>query len=276
MGERIGLIADIHGNSPALCAVLEEIRQVGCSRLFVLGDIINGLDPSGCIDLLQSWPGQVSLKGNAEFYLLTPALEEFPLRAEPVYEEVIRLVHWWRARLSADHWAWLESLPDLFVRNGACFVHDSPLDRRFPERRCVPGIAAQYQELCYHSRGVTADLGEEEARPLLAWMGAEGLSHLFCGHTHQPFCRTINGACLCNVGSVGMPLDGDPRAAWVVLNAGADGALEITPCRTPYPIDQTLEIIERTPDYPSFTRPGVREAYGRMLASGVHWRAYVP
>lgn len=52
---KVALLADIHGNSPALQAVLKDIQHNECSQVFVLGDIINGVDPHGCIELLQKW-----------------------------------------------------------------------------------------------------------------------------------------------------------------------------------------------------------------------------
>ena len=60
--------------------------KLAVRAVFVLGDIINGHDPAGCVDLLQSRPEYIqALKGNAENYLLTPDLETFPKSHESFY-----------------------------------------------------------------------------------------------------------------------------------------------------------------------------------------------
>jgi predicted phosphodiesterase len=48
---KTGILSDIHGNSPALKAVLAEASREGVEQLLVLGDIINGIDPHGCVHL---------------------------------------------------------------------------------------------------------------------------------------------------------------------------------------------------------------------------------
>ncbi len=77
---RTAVIADIHGNSPALRAVLEDVRTCGCRQLLFLGDVINGPDPRGSLELLLGWPEVQCIQGNAEWYLCTEGLEEFPWR----------------------------------------------------------------------------------------------------------------------------------------------------------------------------------------------------
>lgn len=274
MIEQTALIADIHGNTPALRAVLEDIRAVGCTRLFMLGDIINGLDPAGCIDLLRAaWPDAPGIKGNAEHYLLTPRLEHFPLRADPMYADVIEHIQWWRARLTSAQIDWLAKLPDVITWSGACLVHDSPLDRMFPERWHRPGVDPIYQELCFHAKGIHPDLSDDLLGQLTEWMAAEGASQLFCGHTHVPFVREAAGRAICNVGSVGMPLDGNPDSAWALVEDGPGGERQVTIRRVSYDIGQILALLAQI-DYPSMDQPHRRESYAQMLTTGIHWRVH--
>lgn len=275
MGERTALIADIHGNSPALRAVLDDIRAQGCKRLFVLGDIINGMDPGGCVDLLLEWPGIAGIKGNAELYLLTPDLGEFPLRDQGFYVELIDLIEWWRSRLSAAQVAWLAELPEVIRWGASCLAHDSPLDRLFPERRWIPETDAKYQELRYHAPGIAADMAQAELQRLLDWMESEAITDIFCSHTHDPFYRIFGARRICNVGSVGLPLDGDPRATWALVEGQPDGTSSVTIRRLGYSIDAIQRIIDVTPSYPSFARPGMQAAYRQMLERGVHWRHFL-
>ena len=74
---KIAFLSDIHGNSPALRSVLDDIQQEQCKKVFVLGDIVNGIDPHECVRILHSWSDEtginlVCIKGNAEAYLVTP------------------------------------------------------------------------------------------------------------------------------------------------------------------------------------------------------------
>jgi len=272
MSDKTAIISDIHGNFPALQAVLDDISQKGCSKIFVLGDMINGIDPLNCIRLLRGREKTECLKGNAEFYVLTPDLEDFPRINEPMYLELIPLLQWFKSQLSAHDLEWLHGLPDLIVWNGACFVHDSPLDRLSTKDKVIPGIHEKYQELCFHAKGITPDMPEADWESLWRWMEVQSLSHVFCGHTHIPFYRKMGVKLICNVGSVGLPLDGDPRSSWVMLEKKPGGESIITIHRVSYEVDQILNMVDDSPDYPDFKLPADREAYKKTLATGRFWR----
>jgi hypothetical protein len=77
------------------------------------------------------------------------------------------------------------------------------------------------------------------------------------------------------VGSVGLPLDGDPRAAWVLVDHNPGKPPVITIQRTEYEIGKTLEIIDKNEDNPDFNKPGMQDAYKKMLQTGIHWRAHL-
>ena len=176
MPQKTAILSDIHGNSPALEAVLDDVYGAGCARVFVLGDVINGVDPSGCLALLRDCEDVVCLKGNAEHYLLTPDLDCFPKRYEPLYRSVIDLLWWWQARISDAAMAWMQHWPDLLFWNGACLAHDSPLDRLHPEDWHLPGIEDKYQELCYHARGIYRDTPDQEMDRLQRLMSEKAVS----------------------------------------------------------------------------------------------------
>ena len=108
--------SDVHGNVPALQAVLADIEAAGCSRVFFLGDLINGVDPHGCVQLLRTWSATRSisltcLKGNAEAYLTTPDRVSLPRQAEAWNQEVLALVQWFEDHLTAEDLAWIATLP---------------------------------------------------------------------------------------------------------------------------------------------------------------------
>jgi len=266
--EKAAIISDIHGNSLALQAVLEDIERQGCSEIFILGDLVNGIDPHTCIKIIRNLKHFTCLKGNAEFYVFTPELENFPKKDDPLFRELIPLLQWYKSRLSEDDRAWLQSLPDYVIRNGACFVHDSPLDRLSLQRRLLPENDKKYHELELHSQGITLDMPAAKWESLCNWMEFQSVSQVFCGHTHRPFYRRLDAKLICNVGSVGMPLDGDPCPAWVMLEnySGHESLVAIR--RVTYELERMHQMIDDVDDYPNFKVPAGREAYKKILATG--------
>ena len=68
------ILSDIHGNSPAFAAILTDIERCGCSTILILGDIVNGFDPGGALAMVRGLGERaLTIKGNAEYYTLTPA-----------------------------------------------------------------------------------------------------------------------------------------------------------------------------------------------------------
>jgi predicted phosphodiesterase len=273
MSIKTAILSDIHGNSPALEAVLASVDREGCSRLYFLGDIVNGADPHGCVALLRAW-GRLAgrelycIRGNAEAYTLTPHLERLPSYEDRNNQVLVGLITWFREHLTPNDLNWLGSLPDMLMIADACLAHDSPLDRLFPARWHIPGLADEYQEWFYHAPGIYKTLDGELLEDLLAWMDTSGITSLYCGHTHEPFIRRLGQRLICNAGAVGFPLDGDPRPSWILL----DG--DITIRREVYDIDRALHQIDDN-DYPTLDEPGIRRAYKKMFQTGIHWRAHL-
>src|SRR5690349_1425714 len=99
---------------------------------------------------------------------------------------------------------------------------------------------------------------EADWQALWAYMDAHGFRQVFCGHTHVPFMRTHADRLVCNLGSAGAPLDGDPRACWVSFEPGASVA---TLHRVAYDVAATHALIDANPDYYDFQTPGFVAAY---------------
>ena len=279
MTSKVGLLSDIHGNSPALQAVLDDIQHEQCTRVFMLGDIINGIDPHGCIQMLRSWCDLnnielACIKGNAEAYLVTPNRDLLMQQSDIWDVDLLNLLQWWQAHLSESDMEWIQSLPDTIRRNDTFFVHDSPMDRLAVQSQT--DIPPQYRELKYHGRGITPDMSETDWQKLTDHMRLEGILQIFCGHTHRPFYREINELLICNIGSAGMPLDGDPHPSWVMMNQDDFGNQTVSVRRVSYNISSLFELIDNTPDYYDFQMAGYQEAYKKMFLYGNHWRAYMP
>lgn len=273
---KTAILSDIHGNSPALRAVLADIRQAGCDRLVVLGDVIPGVDPPGCLNLLMEWNKVICIQGNAEAYMLTPDPNGIPDAQDELYQAIFELVRWYRAEMTAEQLEWVKTWPDRLTLEGALLVHDHPLDRLFPERWRIPGLADAYQELYFHSPGIGSRTPPEKYEEIDRWMEQSCTGLVFAGHTHEPFIRRLPHGIVCNAGSAGTPLDGIPRPSWVLVEGelGPDSPIEIR--RTSYDLEKIYALLESRPDYPQFRFAGHAEAYRRMVETGEHWKAFLP
>lgn len=184
---RFAIISDIHGNLPALHAVLEDIHQADVDQIICLGDIANGGPfPAQCIQQVQAVTNLV-IQGNHELYLLDKVPDaDFN---DPSWG----VVHWTRAQLSSEQMTYQDQLPisyELFP--DTLFYHASPLD--------------QFRGFL----GNTSD-GEIAER-----MNKRDHVTLFVGHTHRFLYRQWSNSWIVNCGSVGMPLDGTPQAKYLI------------------------------------------------------------
>ncbi|WP_443190533.1 metallophosphoesterase family protein [Pseudomonas indica] len=178
----IAVLSDVHGNFPALRAVLAEIDRLGIERIVSLGDVTGYYaQPDKCIDALRR-RNAVQLLGNHDAYLVAGT-------GCPRSRLVSSLLEHQRKVVSAEQVAWLSTLSSRYDEGEATFVHggwedpqDQYLYRISPTS--LPGPWRFY----------------------------------FSGHTHVQVVAEVAGKTYCNPGSVGQPRDGDPRAAFAVFD----------------------------------------------------------
>ena len=202
------VISDIHGNLPAL----EAVATVPHDDVLCLGDIVGyGPFPGACLDWVRAHASLV-VQGNHD----CSAADGSPPRCRPEFETLAKAVATATAtQLSRADRDYLRDLPrwsrfQLQGRSILC-LHATPRDPRY--RYLANDAAGWARELS----GVDADL-------------------LLVGHTHLPFVLEINGQRVVNPGSVGQPKDGDPRAAYAILEDG-----RVTLQRIAYAVDRTIE-----------------------------------
>jgi putative phosphoesterase len=178
---RVAALYDIHGNLPALDAVLAE---VDADVLLIGGDFAAGPWPAETIDRLRSLGGDVRfIRGNADRELV----QDEPGLAPPEMMEFVR------ARLAPEHVAFLRSLPLTETVGRTLFCHATPRNdeeiftRDSPDERWAATLA-----------GVDADV-------------------VVCGHTHVQFDRRVGDIRLVNAGSIGMPYEQRPGAYWALV-----------------------------------------------------------
>ena len=229
----IALLYDVHGNLPALEAVLADAGGQGASGWLVGGDVaLFGPYPVETVERLRALDGAVWIRGNTDRWTEAPG-------QAPDNEVVQGAIAAARAVLEPEIVRWLGALPPShLVAAGERAWHGSPVS---DVRSFLPEAAPDEAELL---EGVT------ERR-------------LIFGHTHLPFRRGAGAIELVNPGSVGMPLDGDHRAAYALRHP--DGAIEHR--RVDYDRDAAIAALRERFDGPWTDAPLHRLTHARMETS---------
>jgi putative phosphoesterase len=181
-GHKVAALYDVHGNLPALEAVLAEVPDG--ATILVGGDVVaGGEQPAETLERLRALGDRVIwVRGNADRELMPG---EPGLAPEPLVEAT-------RSLLTEEQIEFLHSLPPSARIGRVLYVHASPRNDVdiFTERTPEERIAFLFEK-------VDADV-------------------VVCGHTHSQFERTIAGRRVVNAGSVGMPYEDEPGAYWLL------------------------------------------------------------
>lgn len=217
----VAALFDIHGNLPALDAVLAEVRAATVDLIIVGGDVLPGPMPREALSRLLELDIPVQcIQGNGDRVVLTrmrgSESEEVPLQ----FRETIR---WNALQLDGEHERVLASWPKTFRvtlpdLGDVLFCHATPRN---------------------DSEIFTRLTADERLKP--AFEGVDA-ALVVCGHTHMQFDRRVGKLRLMNAGSVGMPF-GAPGAYWLLLGATA------TLMRTQYDLARAAARIRAT-SYP--------------------------
>jgi diadenosine tetraphosphatase ApaH/serine/threonine PP2A family protein phosphatase len=219
---RIAVLSDIHGNRHAFEAVLAELDEVQVDELWCLGDLVGyGADPDACVELARE-NAAVCLVGNHDLAVRGDIpLDEFSRGAELA-------ARWTIENISAENLAFLKGLEPKGVEGDVGLYHASPRD---PIWEYV--LSVLLAELCF-------DVQPER----IALIGHSHVALSFHRDVGVPACGEARaagtqldvsqGQWLLNPGSVGQPRDGDPRAAWLLLDTAGWSA---TFRRSDYDID---------------------------------------
>lgn len=220
---RVAFFSDIHANFPALCRALDWAQRQRAERLICAGDIVgHGPHPTEVVRLLME-QGVEAILGNVDRKVLT--LLESPAKLKKRLEKKAHALAAWAAlALGEAERAWLAALPRMLRLEiegiEVCVVHGSPLaDTDY----IYPSLTPQ---------ALAAKLGWSRPRVLV------------CGHSHVPFTKEISGVRVVNCGSVGQPIDGDPRGALALCDIADAGRVRCRIARFPYPIDPVVADLE--------------------------------
>lgn len=218
---RVAAIYDIHGNLPALEAVLQDIRQAKVDHIVVGGDVIPGPMPGETLACLLGLEMPVQfIQGNGDREVLAQMAGTDTGTVPERFREVVR---WVATQLHPEHERLLARWPTT-LRVEICglgevlFCHATPRS---------------------DTEVFTVITPEERLLPVFEGLNAPVV---ICGHTHMQFDRTIGRVRVMNAGSVGMPY-GEPGAYWLLLGPNVQFR------HTPYDLTKAAERIRDT-NYP--------------------------
>jgi len=219
---RLAVLGDVHGNLPAFEATLADAATLAPDLVAHAGDMVNGPCSAAVMDrvLADGLPG---VYGNHEDYVLRCADPDAPSlwrtdRFDPA--------RWTRGTLSPRHLGEIGRWPisrriDVGTAGNVALVHGTTADLRG-----------------YFGPRTTDD----EARAMYADIAAPVI---VCGHTHVPHIRRMDGMLIVNVGATGVPADGDPRAAYALVES-REGAWHAKIRRVAYDTRAILDAARRS------------------------------
>lgn len=244
MTTSITVFGDIHGNLPALEAVLRNIDGRGLPNLYCLGDLVGyGTFPNEVVQLIRE-RRIPTLMGNYDQGVGSDSDDcgcAYKTEVERKRGELS--IAWSNARTSADNKAFLRALP----------AH-------------IPVQLGDLQVLLVHGSPRKVNEYMFEDRPddyFERILDAAAVDVIVCGHTHLPYHKLLpSGRHIVNAGSVGKPKDHDPRACYVSLKAEGRNLI-VQFIRIPYDVERSAQAIEATPE-----NSGMPHPFAQMLRDG--------
>lgn len=214
---RVAILSDVHANISALEAALADLERRAAKVVLVAGDVVgDGTHPSEVVALLRR-RAIPTIRGNVERKVMEVAAlrpSEVAVLAKKKHTDLV-----WTAKcLGREGLDWLRSLP-------------SSLELRLAGSRLLLVHGSPLGDTDYVYPSLTA-------RALAAKLGAERPDILACGHSHIPFARRVAGVTVVNAGSVGRPVDGDPRGAYALVDLERGRIARARIVRFPCPIQQ--------------------------------------
>lgn len=235
---KVALLSDIHGNLPALEAVLAHAGEMKVKQIWNLGDFTGfGAKPDAVIKLVKKHKA-ISIIGNYDQKVLKVPEKSDEWKNTKVPEKWFSF-HWSYEQLSKKSIDYLKSLSENHretIKNWkVLFCHGSP-------------------------EAIDEALNDETPQERLRDLAKKAHANIIlCGHSHEPFMRFAGGSIFINPGSVGRPFDGDPRASYAVLSIKKH-KVEVDFFRIDYDVEKAAEAQNAAGlpvEYAEMTRRGI-------------------
>jgi len=260
--QRVGyaLISDIHANLPALEAVLRDIdgRRTAVDATYHLGDLVGYAPwPNETVALLRMH-GIDGVNGNYDSTVATN-YKHCGCKYEDPHQEALshESFAWTLAHTSPATKAYLGTLPfRIDVR---------PLGGHL----AGPTITLVHGTPTLNTVYWTEDRPDDFCTKMSQLVGARAGDVIAFGHTHKPWHRVVEGVHFVNTGSVGRPKDGDWRAGYVLLDAGA-ADVHVEFVRVEYDVERAMQAIrasELPREFAEYLRTGGGPA-AKTVAAG--------
>ncbi|ALX48905.1 metallophosphoesterase family protein [Lentibacillus amyloliquefaciens] len=226
---KIAFISDIHGNATALESVLEDIKRKKADKIVVLGDICyRGPEPKRSLDMVRKLNTEV-IRGNADDWVYRGIKEgEVPDQALDIMRKEQQ---WTTSHLTEDDLDYLGSLP-------------SQVTIELTEKINIHGFHATPESLFEVVQPTDSNKSLEEKL-----MREQTASIFLYGHIHLPYVRYINGKCVANLGSVGLPFDGLNQASYLMAEGDGD-QFNVGIQRVQYDVEKVKKQLKEA-DYPN-------------------------
>lgn len=207
------LISDLHSNLEAVTAVLQRIENLGVREIACLGDVVGyGPDPLP-VTLLVMQRCKWTIQGNHDWGLFHELDDFNPLARDALFYTRNQLRPGFLRPRRRAAWEFLRGLPERMEAHGFLFCHGSPRD---------PVMEYVLKSDGFLEPDKMAQLFALLDRPCFVghthWPGVHGPDYRFTQATDEHATFRLQGPCIVNVGSVGQPRDGDPRASFAVVD----------------------------------------------------------
>ena len=238
---RIAVLSDIHGNLTALEAVLSDLKQMAPDVVVQGGDLAaSGHRPAQVIDHVRTL-GWIGVRGNTDEMLWAPEDGQAILATTPKLKNLLTILLSAFAPATShligeERLAWLRRLPAAQQVEGIAVIHASPTSVWVaPMPNCT----------------------DEELAATYAGLSASAVVY---GHIHRPYVRKLSHMTVANCGSVGLPYDGDQRAAYLLIDRD-----DFVIRRVEYDVNREIQSLLHS-NYP----------YAHWLASILRAGQYIP
>jgi predicted phosphodiesterase len=226
---RILVISDIHGNYPALEAVMASVVTV--DAVWCLGDLVGyGPFPNECIERIAPLPNLTCIKGNHDAALVNSRdIDRFN-------DEASHVIYWTKREISMENLAFLSKLPETVSTDYVTLAHGSP---RMPTWEYIIDPMAAMVNFAFFDTQL-ALVGHSHL-PVTFTVAEDGIT-VVAGMAKAGEVTKIKGRAILNPGSVGQPRDHDPRAAYGILDP-EEGTWQVK--RVKYDVAATQKAIQK-------------------------------
>ena len=224
------VISDLHANLPALEAVLKDAdaRAPQYDIVWCLGDLVGyGPDPNECIDMLRSLP-HVCLAGNHDWAVMGK------LDLNTFHDNAAWVVEWTQQNITPQNMKFLHARPEQSLQDDYLLAHASP---REPIWEYITDVSVAEDNFdC--TTALFCLVGHTHVPVLFVKDGRTAHVHVSLPTANVPITLKRDSRYIINPGSVGQPRDGDPRAAYAILDTTSGTWM---PYRVEYPIHVVQE-----------------------------------